>query len=398
MQDTTTPETQALKVLDPNCTEHWMEVHAAGCTDLRKNYRGGPKGAGAWSLKAASLMEAAEVIASDFLNPDDPDAEPVEAYVDGHIHFAPCVTLPRTLNNNHKEQTMTTTETTPDGVSAEFTATATATVTPPETTAALDRVLPETPAEPTTVQWYLNGKAVGESMNRLSRVGTFYTHHIVDKPGYEQYGHGKPWLNSENFVKLVHDLGVQDISKDFEVTLPNGNVIAVRYGQGGSPVSPPKARAEKAPKAAKKTTAKPNAERLAAMNAELAAVAEWKANGEQGDKPATPLNDARNAEIKAQREAKAAEREARLTAAAPKAAAKKDAEVTPITKASQTRRTVAVHEVREDGTVNQPRRVAKKAETAKRAEIVTKAAHADAEVAAAEDKIADLVIENAPAN
>lgn len=85
-----------LTVLDPNNTPHWMEVHAAGCADLKKMYRGVYRGYGSWALEADNLTDATWAIASDFIaERDEPEAESVADFRDHEIHWAPCVTLPK---------------------------------------------------------------------------------------------------------------------------------------------------------------------------------------------------------------------------------------------------------------------------------------------------------------
>lgn len=90
---TTVLTSQKLAILDPNNTDHWSEVHAFGCADLNKTHRGTRRGLGAWTMTASTLTEAAAEIASDFLAEDE--GSTVDDYLDNHIHFAPCVHLPR---------------------------------------------------------------------------------------------------------------------------------------------------------------------------------------------------------------------------------------------------------------------------------------------------------------
>lgn len=86
-----------LAVLDPNSTDHWMEVHKAGCADLKKRDRHGvPRGMGAWTLEADNLTDATWAVASDFIaERDEPEAESVAEFRDQHIYWAPCVVLPK---------------------------------------------------------------------------------------------------------------------------------------------------------------------------------------------------------------------------------------------------------------------------------------------------------------
>lgn len=76
-----------LTVLDPNRTDHWMEVHLAGCADLgRRDRHGIVRSLGAWDLEVPDRRAAADEIASDFIGESMTVDEAVMA-----IHFAPCV-------------------------------------------------------------------------------------------------------------------------------------------------------------------------------------------------------------------------------------------------------------------------------------------------------------------
>jgi hypothetical protein len=78
--------TMKLAALDPNSAQdHWMEVHKAGCADTTRRGKRVH-----WTFDAATLTEAAEEVASDFLDEGSMTIE--DALAD--IHFAPCVTLP----------------------------------------------------------------------------------------------------------------------------------------------------------------------------------------------------------------------------------------------------------------------------------------------------------------
>lgn len=80
-----------LVVLDVNKTQHWNEVHKAGCKDLAKTDRHGrQRGHDAWSISAHSRTDAARIIGSDFLQEGSMTLQDV---LDS-IHFAPCVSLP----------------------------------------------------------------------------------------------------------------------------------------------------------------------------------------------------------------------------------------------------------------------------------------------------------------
>jgi hypothetical protein len=69
--------------IDTRETDYWMEVHSSECQC---------RGNGGATFSAATLTEAAADLASDFI---DEGSMTVEAARDEHIHFAPCVKLPR---------------------------------------------------------------------------------------------------------------------------------------------------------------------------------------------------------------------------------------------------------------------------------------------------------------
>lgn len=89
----TAAKTTTLRVLDPNQVEkgYWMEVHADGCADLSRGRRGQTKGAGSWTIEAATMREAAIAISSDFIA----EGSMTEDEALEHVYFAPCVKLPR---------------------------------------------------------------------------------------------------------------------------------------------------------------------------------------------------------------------------------------------------------------------------------------------------------------
>lgn len=99
-----------LSILDPNLAQpHWMEAHKAGCADLKKRTKHGEvRGTGAWGFEAASLTEAAEEIAADFIEEGSMTVEDALA----SIHFAPCVALPLTDPSTETPEENTMTETT----------------------------------------------------------------------------------------------------------------------------------------------------------------------------------------------------------------------------------------------------------------------------------------------
>ena len=91
--------TKTLKVivLDSNDASrhgHWMEVHRYGCSDV--NVRNAPETVRfpdwQYSFEASSKREIVEECASDFIREG---SMTWEDGVDGHVHFAPCVKLPR---------------------------------------------------------------------------------------------------------------------------------------------------------------------------------------------------------------------------------------------------------------------------------------------------------------
>jgi hypothetical protein len=128
----------------------------------------------------------------------------------------------------------------------------------PDLKAAMHKVLDTPPAAPAPatdrvhVDFFLNGKAVGPSMNRLERVATFYAHHVREKVTIEGIDKTGPvWLKVNEFKILLRHMGVEvPITKDFDLTLPNGKQLSARVAGSKSPVPQP-VKAEKAAKAAK---------------------------------------------------------------------------------------------------------------------------------------------------
>lgn len=72
-------------VIDPNLSDHWMEVHRSGCAHLSRSRRGHRLSEGAWEMEAKSRREAAIEIASDF-----DDGSGVPESVLAQVYFAPC--------------------------------------------------------------------------------------------------------------------------------------------------------------------------------------------------------------------------------------------------------------------------------------------------------------------
>jgi hypothetical protein len=88
MTATQTTTTQVLlQVLDPNHTQHWMEVHKAGCAHLRR----GKRGDNSWTLEVSTLEELAQELGQDFLA----EGSMTLADVIESTFLAPCVKLPR---------------------------------------------------------------------------------------------------------------------------------------------------------------------------------------------------------------------------------------------------------------------------------------------------------------
>ena len=81
--------TQTLALIDPNLIADgaWNEVHDASCADLHRY----GKGRGATIFPAASLVDAAWVVAGDFIG--EGIMETVDDAI-AEIHWMPCVKLP----------------------------------------------------------------------------------------------------------------------------------------------------------------------------------------------------------------------------------------------------------------------------------------------------------------
>ena len=86
--------TQKLILVDGNETREWMEVHRAGCAHITR--RRHPETlrcvAAGDTPEHSSLTSAAADFAYDFIAEG---SMTVEEARDEHIHFAPCVRLPR---------------------------------------------------------------------------------------------------------------------------------------------------------------------------------------------------------------------------------------------------------------------------------------------------------------
>jgi hypothetical protein len=80
--------TMQLVLIDTNETDYWMEVHKAGCGAIGRRAHV----YGEATFAASTLTEAAADLASDFI---DEGSMTLEDARDEHIHFAPCVKLPR---------------------------------------------------------------------------------------------------------------------------------------------------------------------------------------------------------------------------------------------------------------------------------------------------------------
>lgn len=79
-----------LRILNSDPAGHWLSVHKAGCADLKKRGGNWDDGEFAWVEEHDSITDAAESIASDFIQEGSMTlADAVAA-----IHFYPCVTLP----------------------------------------------------------------------------------------------------------------------------------------------------------------------------------------------------------------------------------------------------------------------------------------------------------------
>jgi hypothetical protein len=160
------------------------------------------------------------------------------------------------------------------------------------------------PTKP-VIQYAHDGKPIrNPSVNSLSGVAYFYTKGID----------GQPRIPTSRLIEILADLGVTDPKgSSFSVTLPNGVVLSSTAGALAEP--------SRQLKASKPKGVVNKIDRLAALRNEGEAVKAWKANGGAGPRPETPATDAKCAELQAK---------------AASTATKTD--VTPITKASQTRR------------------------------------------------------------
>jgi hypothetical protein len=92
MSPTQPATTVVLAVLDPHGTDHGTEVHKAGGNDLNQPYRGGPKGERSWTVMASSLTAPPRTWPA---TSSPKGSTTVDQAIDEHIHWAPCVRLPR---------------------------------------------------------------------------------------------------------------------------------------------------------------------------------------------------------------------------------------------------------------------------------------------------------------
>lgn len=77
-----------LVVLDPSRTEHWAEVHQAGCRHLQRRDRHGRLlSGGAWPLDATDRNRAVWAIAADLIDEGTMSFDEAKQAV----YFAPCI-------------------------------------------------------------------------------------------------------------------------------------------------------------------------------------------------------------------------------------------------------------------------------------------------------------------
>ncbi len=137
---------------------------------------------------------------------------------------------------------------------------------------------------PAAIHYTVNGKPVGETQNRLSSVSRVTATKTA------------PRWPAPQFRAYLVEAGVADPEHDapWEIELPNGVKVGAILASGLSAAR----RAATATKAAprKRTSARASTDSLAALKAEKAAVDAWKAGGEQGERPATPLHEQREAQ------------------------------------------------------------------------------------------------------
>jgi hypothetical protein len=156
------------------------------------------------------------------------------------------------------------------------------------------------------LDWYIDGKPVGASLNRLNRIAMRFTKGI-DGPKPER----GTCLTTQGFIDLLKSMGVEvPITESFERLLPNNKTVAVVVkGSKFTPYVPEKpatksAKASK-PRAAKKGTT-PLVADLITRQAEAKLVTAWEQAGSPEaewaydgltyvGKPLTPATDAKAA-------------------------------------------------------------------------------------------------------